>query len=218
MESIIKVIIENWIMSLIAGLAGIFLARVATLGTLMILGFYVGSYMLLPIAVENFENLKDIFKEAKNAQMAYWIFGVGGALGMVIVYKIALFLVGFFATGAIAYLGYSYLDQMIAISKYIKFLDPDTFKLVVAAVLGAFGGFYLYFREKVISTWLAIILGSGVVSISLIHIFNIYGRNMSFQDSYNFLTSKEGLYLIAGVFVVLIIIGYFANRRRVVSG
>ncbi len=213
MEDVLKVIMQNWLFSLIAGAAGLILSRAATIFTLIVLGFYVGSYMLLPMAAEKFDAVKEMLKNVKNTQIAYWIAGIIGAVGMVILYKIALFLVGFFATGAMVYFAYSYIDEMFNISKYINFMDPATFKIIVAAVLGAVGGFYILFKERIVSTWIAIILGSGVLSVSLIHVYNTFVEKMTLDESLSFLMSSTGLYLIAVLFVVFLVIGYFLNRQ-----
>lgn len=214
MESLVKVIISNWIPSLIVGAAGLFLNTIAVKLAMVVLGFYVGAYLLYPISGEYLDFMKDVTKDPTKAQIAFWVFGGAGGLGLILLYNFFLFLVGALVSGAVIYFLYSYIDQSFNISKYITFMDPSYFKLAIVGVFGIIGGLYAYLKEKQVSQWLGIGVGSAILSISLIHVFNTFVRKMSFDESYNFIMSTTGLYIMLALFIVFIYIGYLITKKR----
>ena len=213
MESIVRTIISNWIPSLIIGAAGLFLNTIAVKLAMVVLGFYIGAYLLYPVSGEYLDFMKDVMKDPTKSQIAFWVFGGAGGLGLILLYNVFLFLVGALVSGAVIYFLYSYIDQSFDISKYITFMDPSYFKLAIVGVFGIIGGLYAYFKERQVSQWLGIGVGAAVLSISLTHVFNIFVRKMSFDESYNFIISTTGLYILLGIFVVFIYIGYLITKK-----
>ncbi len=214
MEELVKTIIENWQVSIVVGVAGILLARAFTFLIMIILGFYLGAYVLYPMAYQNIDALKEFVADPQKQYIAFWVFGVIGALGMTIIYKVALFAVGFLAVGMISYFAYGWVDQNYNISQYITFMDPEMFKIALVAVLGAIGGFYFASKERVVSKWIAIGIGSAVSSITIVHIYKIFVEKVSFEESYKFILSQTGLYVVLGLFFVLLILGSLIHRNR----
>ncbi|MCD6449414.1 MAG: hypothetical protein J7L34_02760 [Thermotogaceae bacterium] len=213
MESLVKIVISNWIPSLIIGAAGLFLTNIFVKLAIVLLGFYIGAYLLYPMSGEYSDFMKDVMKDPTKSQIAFWLFGGAGGLGLILLYNVFIFFVGALVSGAVVYFLYSYLDQSFNISQYITFMDPLYFKFAIVGIFGILGGLFAYLKEKQVSQWLGIGVGAAVLSISLIHVFNIFVRKMNSDESYNFIVSTTGLYIMLGLFIILISIGYLIVKK-----
>ncbi|AEH51699.1 hypothetical protein [Pseudothermotoga thermarum] len=191
----------------------VFAAKYVERVAISFFGFILGGYVLLPILIERFDKIKNWV--SNNYLIALIIAGLIGAIVLYLLYKIFVFLVGFFVFGAVTYFVVDMIFKNFELtSKLNSFIQENWFAILLgfSAVIGVIGGLLAIRKSSTIVAVIGAICGSFILAVEAVGwIYYLYTRDM--QETINAFSETAVLVVVAILTVVILFLSLVLMKK-----
>lgn len=210
-------LLESWYVMIPICIFLIFAARFVEKVSVSLFGFLLGGFVVYPIIYDRFEQFRQWVNESQVTQyVAFFVIGVLCAIALYVLFKVFVFLVGFFAAaGVIYYLLDFVIKRFEILPKMNEFVQQNWFVILlgICAVFGVFAGLFAMRKSSSVIATLSLLAASVILSIELIGwVYFVSSKDK--EKTTALFSSTAGLVVLLTLSLVIFAFGIYFNFSR----
>ncbi len=195
----------------------IFAAKYVEKISVSLFGFLLGGFVVYPMLCDRFEKFREWVTGSEMTQyLAFFVIGILCAIALYVLFKVFVFLVGFFAAAGVVYYLVDFLIKRFDIlPKTNEFIQNNWFVILlgICALAGIISGFFAVKKSSSVIAVLSLLAASVILSIEMIGwIYFLFSKDQ--QKTSELFSTTAGLVVLFMLSLVIFICGIYLNFSR----
>lgn len=195
----------------------IFAARFVEKISVSLFGFLLGGFVVYPMLCDRFEKFREWVTGSELTQyVAFFVLGIICAIALYILFKVFVFLVGFFVGGGVVYYLLDFLIKRFDIlSRTNQFVQQNWFVILlgICAAFGIVAGFFAVRKSSSVIAILSLLAASVILSIEVIGwIYFFLSKDQ--EKTTALFSSTVGLVVLLVLSLIVFTLGIYFNFSR----
>ncbi|MEJ5228941.1 MAG: hypothetical protein WHT65_02975 [Pseudothermotoga sp.] len=210
-------LLDSWYIVIPICVFLIFAAKVVERIAVTLFGFLLGSFVVYPIIYDRFEAFRNWVNSSQIAQyVAFFLIGIACAIAIYVLFKVFVFLVGFFAAAGVVYYLVDFLVKRFEIlPKMNDFIQQNWFAILlgICAIFGVIAGLFAIRKSSSIIAILSLLAASLILAIEAIGwIYYLASKDM--EKTIELFSTTYGLAVLIVICLVFFSFGIYLNFMR----
>lgn len=195
----------------------IFAARLVEKISVSLFGFLLGGFVVYPMLCDRFEKFREWVTGSELTQyVAFFVLGIACAIALYVLFKVFVFLVGFFVAGGVVYYLLDFLIKRFDIlPKTNDFIQQNWFVILlgICAIFGIFAGLFAMRKSSSVIAMLSLLAASVILSIETIGwIYFLLSKDQ--ERTIALFSSTTGLAVLLVLSLIIFALGIYFNFSR----
>ncbi|WP_041083396.1 hypothetical protein [Thermotoga profunda] len=195
----------------------IFAARFVEKISVSLFGFLLGGFVVYPMLYDRFEKFREWVTGSELTQyVAFFVLGIICAIALYVLFKVFVFLVGFFVGGGVVYYLLDFLIKRFdVLSKTNQFIQQNWFVIMlgICAVFGIITGLLAVRKSSSVIAILSLLAASVILSIEAIGwIYFFLSKDQ--EKTTALFSSTVGLVALLVLSLVVFALGIYFNFSK----
>lgn len=195
----------------------IFAAKYVEKVSVSLFGFLLGGFVIYPMLFDRFEKFRQWAMGSELTQyVAFFVIGIISAVALYVLFKVFVFLVGFFAgAGVVYYLLDFLIKRFDLLSKTNEFVQKNWFVVLLGlcAVFGIFFGFFAMKKSSSVIAVLSLVAASVILSILVVGWLYFLITNDQ-EKTIELFSTKAGIVVLLVLSLIIFSLGIYLNFSR----
>lgn len=195
----------------------IFAAKFVEKVSVTLFGFLLGGFVVYPVLYDKFEKFREWVAGSELSQyVAFFVLAIVSAIALYVLFKVFVFLVGFFAgAGVVYYLLDFLIKRFDVLSKTNEFVQNNWFVILlgICAAFGIFAGLFAMRKSSSVIAILSLLAASVILSIETIGWIYFLVSNDQ-EKTLALFSSTAGLVVLLVLSMVIFVMGIYLNFSR----
>ncbi|MGJ8455028.1 hypothetical protein ACSFC1_06965 [Pseudothermotoga sp. U03pept] len=210
-------LLDSWYVVIPICVFLIFAAKFVERVAVSLFGFLLGGFVVYPILYDRFEVFRNWVNDSQIAQyVAFFVIGIACAIALYVLFKVFVFLVGFFAAaGVVYYLADFLVKRFEILPKMNDFVQQNWFPILlgICAIFGVIAGLFAMRRSSSIIAILSLLAASIILAVEAIG-WVYYLASKDVEKTVELFSTVYGLAVLIVICLVFFSFGIYLNFAK----